>query len=1112
MTVHSSERSVPRILIVEDEALLAVDLEESLKDFGYKVVGAVATGDRAVRETLQSEPDLILMDINLPGELDGIEAYSRIREHLDIPVVYLTGYSERDVLERAKRTEPYGYLAKPISLAELRSTLETALYKHEADKRVRESEERLRSILDSLHDFVFVLNMEGVFTDCHIPPNLKSKLYVQPKNFIGRCYKEVLPPDVSRLLDEAVNSLEQTEVPQQFDYQLDLGDRQEWFAARISRRRDIRGRICGVTIVCRDITARKMAEEALLESENMLRSSQSMAHVGSWQLELATNNLIWSDEAYRIFGVQPQEFAATYEAFLEMVHPEDRTSVDTAYSDSLGQGRDVYEIEHRIIRRASGEIRYVHEKCRHLRDSTGRIVRSVGMVQDVTERRKAEDCLRESREKYRRIVHTANEGIIVMDREFRTSFVNPRLADMIGFTVDEIIGKTVDSFMFEEDLPDHWSNMELRIQGRDQCYERRFRKKNGETLWTLISTTCLKDAEGNFDGSFGMLTDITERKKMEKALLERDALISSISNNLQSGMIYQVVRQNDGSRKFTYLSEKVRDYYGCSPEDALNDSGLIYGRVHPEDRHRVLAEEEKAHEALSDFRTEARLINTSGGIRWAYFSSTPERLKDGRTRWNGIEIDITERKKTEEALRESDKRFRDLYDNLRDGVSEVDERGRFLLCNSRHAEMLGYTFEELSELTVEDVTPVRWHAMESQIRQEQIDVRGYSDIYEKEYVDKNGTIFPVQMQAYSAKDLEGNKVGYWAFVRDITDRKKAEEALRKSEQRYRNIFEATADGLLVFDEAGRIVDANPAASRMYGYTKEEFLRLHGHDIVHPDNRSLFDEALQSLMSKRNISVESRDVKKDGTPFSVEIRGSHLEFDERVRLLGIITDISDRKKADDRIRATLKEKEVLLREIHHRVKNNLAVVSSLLRLQSRYTQDETVRAMFEETEDRIRSMALAHAEVYQTESLSAINARKYLGSLLNHLRSSMGRLGGNVSFRSEIEDLNLQIDTAIPLGFIVTELISNVFKHAFPEGRPGELRLLLYAAGDLEYVLVVKDDGVGISDKLDVSNPTSCGLTLVNVFVKQIRGVLEVRAEGGTEVRVIFPKSGNGEPA
>ena len=196
-----------------------------------------------------------------------------------------------------------------------------------------------------------------------------------------------------------------------------------------------------VNVYAEDITERKKAEEVVLESEERLNRSQEIAHLGSWELDLTNNRLTWSDEVYRIFGLQPQEFSATYEAFLDAVHPDDRAAVDAAYSGSLREGRDTYEIEHRVVRRSTGEIRIVYEKCNHIRDGSGRIIRSVGMVHDITERKKADrelvDTLEASHRRQAEVsaLLEASKAVLV-NREFskaaRSIFASCK--DLLGAT------------------------------------------------------------------------------------------------------------------------------------------------------------------------------------------------------------------------------------------------------------------------------------------------------------------------------------------------------------------------------------------------------------------------------------------------------------------------------------------------------------------------------------------------------------------------------------------------------------------------------------------------------------------------------------------------------
>ena len=209
------------------------------------------------------------------------------------------------------------------------------------------------------------------------------------------------------------------------------------------------------------------------------------------------------------------------------------------------------------------------------------------------------------------------------------------------------------------------------------------------------------------------------------------------------------------------------------------------------------------------------------------------------------------------------------------------------------------------------------------------------------------------------------------------------------------------------------------------------------------------------------------------------------------------------ETNERIETQLREREVLLREIHHRVKNNLAVIISLLDLRSHYAPDETIQVAFREIQDRIHSMALAHEMLYQSETLAEIDISQYVETLVDHLIASLGTLDKTITWRKEVKNVSVGLDTLMPLGFLLTELVSNCVKHAFTDGTEGEIRISLEPILNEEFELTVSDNGVGIPEDVDLKTCSSLGMRLVSIFTKQLRGEIEINRANGTEVRIRF---------
>lgn len=341
------------------------------------------------------------------------------------------------------------------------------------------------------------------------------------------------------------------------------------------------------------------------------------------------------------------------------------------------------------------------------------------------------------------------------------------------------------------------------------------------------------------------------------------------------------------------------------------------------------------------------------------------------------------------------------------------------------------------------------------------------------------------------------------------ERKQAEKALRQSEEKYKTIAENIEVGIYRTSSGadGRFIEANPAIVSMFGYKdKQEFLRVDVSNLYHdPKGRISFQKKMLHEGFVRNEEVLLK--KKDGTPFLGSVCAVTVR-DERGKIRyfdGIVEDITERKEAEEMLKTSLVEKEILLREIHHRVKNNLQIISSLLNLQSRHIKDEPALDMFHESRNRVRSMALVHEKLYRSDDLANVDFCEYIRSLGRHLFMSYGINSTAIDLDVSVRDVFLDINTSIPCGLIINELISNSLKHAFSGREQGKICVVLRSERNGKFKLVVSDDGVGLPKGLDVTQTESLGLQLVTMLVEQLQGTLNLDNNEGTSFEIVFEK-------
>jgi len=344
------------------------------------------------------------------------------------------------------------------------------------------------------------------------------------------------------------------------------------------------------------------------------------------------------------------------------------------------------------------------------------------------------------------------------------------------------------------------------------------------------------------------------------------------------------------------------------------------------------------------------------------------------------------------------------------------------------------------------------------------------------------------------------------ILRDVTERKKAEATVRKSERKYRDFFTTSRDCIFITSPEGRWVDFNDAAMELLGYgERSELAAVPIQDTyANPEERQHLLELLQGRDFLKDHPLDLK--RRDGTVIHVLITVAVLRDAEgRIESLqGTLRDVTEQKQAEEKLKTALKEKEILLREIHHRIKNNMQIISSLLSLQARSVPHPELKEILSVCQGRLKSMALIHEKLYQSKDFSAVDFRSYIEVLTANLFSLSGAERQGIRADLDVGDIRLDITRAIPCGLIINELVSNALTHAFPEGRSGVVRVTMKADEGGRFELTVADDGCGLSASVNVADPASLGLQIVRDLVQQIDGTLShVTSSAGTLFTIRF---------
>ncbi len=831
-----------------------------------------------------------------------------------------------------------------------------------AEIALQEREEKYRSVFNNFIDLYYQTNMKGIITN--VSPSCFVLSGWKPEELIGRQIFELFPdPEQRKALLEKL--FREGAVS---DYEITLMNRDgRHLSVSVSSHliRDEQANPKCVEGTIRDISERKRVDEALRASEERFRLAVSGLTDILYEWNIKTGSMQWFGKIDSLMGYENGTFPRTIEAFLKHIHPEDVNNVKEVATNGL-KSHQKWQGEYRVLNKEGAEL-YWYGTATAVYDQAGNPIKVVGAVTDITERKQEEEALAQQREALSQLSRFSIELSMLSSEDNLEAFIIKRIKEITGaevaiFSDYNSTNRTTSTKHIEmepgllEKVVSLLGTQVTKIHSvvTDEMYQQMtteiigFQKTLHEVSLGAISrpvgaaiqallkvdrfiglayiingklygTSILGMKKGQPDPpkqileNFIFMAAVSLRRKLAEEELRRSEEQYRLVTNNASDVIWTM----DLNLRFTYFSPSNEKLTGYTTEKALALS--LDELLTPESMERALqaftAQMELENNEEKDL---SRSVTLELNEKRADGTIVPIEvrmcfLRDAQNNpvgILGITRDITERKTTEVVLATSERRYRSLYNNLRDGSAAVDLQGKIIECNNAFENMLGYSIEELKSITFEEITPMKWHDIEKKILEEQVIRRGYSDLYEKEYRHKDGKIFPVELQTYAVRNNEDQLCGFWAFIRDITVRKQLELILKESEEKYRSIVENTQDVIMLTAPDGRVSYMSPACFGVLGYTPDELVGKIPEIFYHDDFEKVHNALSSAMQGVRGSNLEYRILTKNGKTKWVSHSWSPIltENHELQCIVSIIRDITESKIAEQLLRQKIEELE------------------------------------------------------------------------------------------------------------------------------------------------------------------------------------------------------------
>ncbi|MGE5680297.1 MAG: PAS domain S-box protein [Bacillota bacterium] len=689
---------------------------------------------------------------------------------------------------------------------------------------------------------------------------------------------------------------------------------------------------------------------------------------------------------------------------------------------------------------------------------------------------------RNYKERYDALFNNSLDCVIIFDFQGKVIDVNKAALQYLEYTKEELIKAPLYNILWQGE----YNHIEKQINslkfGGRQSSSKIFalRSKSGKKIFAETRYSVIK-RNGVAYAIQAIAHDVTgkwDAEELKRALFENSVdpiIIIDLSDKV-------IAANNAVEQVFGYtVSELVNKHF---PSEMRLDSTMF------EKLRQVCI----TGEGISAYETKRRA--KSGKIINVSIAISPIRDASGAiTSIAFLYRDMTEFKLAEEKLSYQAM----LLENVGDAIIASDENLNISAWNAAAEDIYQWRVEEVMGKGVRELV----HSRLSDIKaypapKSSVYLNKYIPI-EASYLRKDGVKITIEGNTIPLKDAEGRITGYVNVSRDITERKRTEEALKRSEERFRTIFESSPIGVAITVNLN-IVQANKTFLKMFGYDEaSEIIGQNGLNLVPQHEYGRLAKIAEKRKNGEQVqtSYETYGEKKDGTKFPLLVEVAFIDLPEGKASVAFVSDISEIKMREVQIRNSLMEKEILLKEVHHRVKNNLQIISSLLSLQSEYIKDEESLRLFNESRSRIKTMALLHEKLYQSRNFSQISFPEYVSELVYYLNRTYFVASRPVETSVDIENVYLPIDIAIPCGLIINELVSNSFKYAFSGSDDCILKVDFRNYDDGNSQLSVYDNGPGLPEDIDLVYSNTLGLQLVNSLVDQLNGKIELNTDNGT---------------